>query len=142
VTQHWRMRLRSLAIVVIIICAAAMSSARVPARSSRALDPGYSVALAAANRFLQAWQVQDHETAIVMLTDAARQHTSPEHLSDFFSPSPQAAYEIAHGKRLGPAQYVFPVVLFGFNGAPSRPRYCKVIVIRTGKEDWAVDRLP
>ena len=118
-----------------------MSFARVPARS-RVLDPVYSVALAAANRFLQAWQVQDHETAIVMLTDAARRHTSSEHLQDFFSPGPQAAYEIAHGKRLGASQYVFPVVLFGFNGAPSRPRYCKIIVVRTGKEDWAVDRLP
>jgi hypothetical protein len=63
-------------------------------------------------------------------------------LQDFFSPGPQAAYEIAHGKRLGAAQYVFPAVLFGFSGAPSRPRYCKIIVIRTGKEDWAVDRLP
>ncbi len=119
-----------------------MSFARVPARNSRSLDPAYSTALAAANRFLQAWQVQDHETAIVMLTDAARQHTSPEHLQDFFSPRPQAAYEIAHGKRHGAAQYVFPAVLFGFSGTPSRPRYCKIIVVRTGKEDWAVDRLP
>jgi hypothetical protein len=135
------MRFRTLA-SVFLICAAAVSFARVPSRSSRALDPAYSTALAAANRFLQAWQVQDHETAIVMLTDAARQHTSPEHLQDFFSPGPQAAYEIAHGKRLGAAQYVFPAVLFGFSGTPSRPRYCKIIVVRTGKEDWAVDRLP
>src|SRR5438128_11844786 len=52
--------------------------------SSRAIDPSYSSALAAANRFLHAWQTQDHEAGIMMLTDAARQQTSPELLQSFF----------------------------------------------------------
>jgi hypothetical protein len=115
--------------------------ARVTKSSAHPLDPAYSSALAAANRFLHAWQTQDHETGIVMLTDSARQHTSPELLQTFFSPGPQPAFEIKHGKRLGPSEYAFPVVLFGFSGS-SRPRFCRIVVTRSGKDDWAVDRLP
>ena len=48
-------------------------------------DPGYISALSAANRFLQAWQNQDHETGLLMLTDDAKQHSSEEGLEAFFS---------------------------------------------------------
>src|SRR5438445_13866582 len=109
--------------VTLVLLSCLMSSslfARVSkSSSSRALDPAYSSALAAANRFLHAWQTQDHETGIVMLTDAARQHTSPELLQIFFSPGPQAAFEIKHGKRIGPGEYGFPVALFGFSSTSS-----------------------
>ena len=98
-------------------------------------------ALAAANRFLHAWQNQDHETGIVMLADTARQHASPESLQSFFSPGPDAAYEIAHGQRLKAGEYAFPLVLFGSAEGP-RPRYCKLLVVHAGKDDWAVERLP
>jgi len=109
--------------------------------SSRAIDPSYSSALAAANRFLHAWQTQDHETGIMMLTDAARQQTSPDLLQSFFSPGPQAAYEIEHGKRIGRDEYAFPIVLFG-SSASARPHFCKIIVARFGKDDWVVEKLP
>src|SRR5215471_9433870 len=82
-----------------------------PARSSRdsiaAADPSYRAALAAANRFLHAWQTQDHETGIMMLTDAAREQVSRERLQDFFSTGPDAAFEIQRGKHVN-GEYVFP----------------------------------
>jgi hypothetical protein len=122
------------------------SLARVPKNSSRVLsaayrDPAYGPALAAANRFLHAWQTQDHETGIMMLTDAAREHASREQLQEFFSSGPEAAFEIQRGKRLNAAEYSFPVVLFNPSSSP-RPHVCKIVVIKAGKDDWVVDKLP
>lgn len=134
------------ATVIIFLCLLVSSLyAHTPTHASKKnsslADPAYSSALAAANRFLHAWQNQDHETGIIMLTDSARQQTSPELLQAFFSPSSEAAYEIARGKRMKSGEYVFPAVLFGASSA-SRPHYCTIVVIRSGKDDWAVDKLP
>src|SRR5262249_29159933 len=118
------------------------SFARTAKPASHSVDPDYNAALAAANHFLHAWQMEDHETGIVMLSDFARQHASAEFLQTFFSPGPQAAFEIAHGKRLGHGEYEFPVVLFGSATNPSRPRECKIILIRTRNDDWAIEKLP
>ena len=76
-----------------------------------------------------------------MLADSARQNASPEMLEAFFSPGPSAAYEIARGKRLKAGEYAFPLVLFGASEG-QHPRYCKLVVVRAGSEDWAVQRLP
>ena len=76
-----------------------------------------------------------------MLTDAARQQASSEKLQGFFSPSQHAAYEIQRGRRLNGGEYVFPVVLFG-TAENSPPRPCRLVIMRTGKNDWAVNRLP
>jgi hypothetical protein len=108
----------------------------------RTVDPLYGSALAAANRFLHAWQSEDHETGIMMLSDSARQSLSPDKLQNFFSPGPDAAYEISRGKRVNSAAYEFPVVLFGVSSAPSRPHECTMIVSRSGKSEWAVDKIP
>jgi hypothetical protein len=108
----------------------------------RAIDPLYGSTLAAANRFLHAWQAEDHETGIMMLSDSARQNVSPDKLQSFFSPGPDAAYEIARGKRVNSAAYEFPVVLFGASGTPAHRHICTVIVTRSGKNEWFVDRLP
>ena len=115
-------------------------------RSNRAgLDRGYVSALAAANRFLQAWQNQDHETGLLMLTDAAKQHSSVELLESFFSSGMDAAYEIARGKKVSAGQYTFPVTLFPAHSdtaKSSRPQKSEIVVVRTGKDEWAIDRLP
>jgi hypothetical protein len=78
----------------------------------------------------------------MMLTDAAREHASREQLQDFFSSGPQAAFEIECGKRLNSAEYVFPAVLFDEASATHKPYVCRIVVIKAGKDDWAVDRLP
>ena len=104
-------------------------------------DSSYSSALAAANRFLHAWQTQDHEAGILMLTDAARQQASSDKLQEFFSPGNDAAYEIRRGRRLNGGEFVFPVVLF-LTSPNSQPRVRRLLIIHTGKDEWAVNRLP
>jgi hypothetical protein len=108
-------------------------------------DPGYASALAAANRFLQAWQNQDHETGLLMLTDVAKQNSSQDRLEVFFASGHDAAYEIARGKKLKAGCYAFPVALFTSatgmsNGA--RPQKSQIVVVRAGKDEWAIDKLP
>src|SRR5438132_14406419 len=107
--------------VTLVLLSCLMSSslfARVSkSSSSRAIDPSYSSALAAANRSLHAWQTRDHEAGIMMLTDAARQQTSPELLQRFFWRRPQAACEFEHGKRIGRDADASPVVVFEFSAA-------------------------
>src|SRR5215470_5880932 len=125
--------MKSLRVVAFVCLLVPSLHSRSVRHSSRtALDPTYSSALAAANRFLHAWQDQDHEAGILMLADSGRQHASPGLLQSFFSPGPDAAYEIAHGQRLKPNEYVFPLVLFGSSSDP-HPRSCKLIVVRAGK---------
>jgi len=123
------------------------SSARThPARSHAALDNDYIPALAAANRFLQAWQTDDQETAVLLLTNAAKQHCSEDRLDSFFSSALPAAYEIGRGRKLQAGRYLFPLTIFAGSDAPNRPmahpHYTELIVTRTGKNDWAVDKLP
>ena len=113
--------------------------------SDRVSDRGYISALAAANRFLQAWQSQDHETGLLMLTDAAKQHSSDDRMESFFSCGVDAAYEIARGKRIKAGRYSFPVTLFPFHSGttkPDQPQKSEIVVVRTGKDEWAIDRLP
>lgn len=78
----------------------------------------------------------------MMLSDTARQSLSPDKLHNFFSPGPDAAYEIAHGKRVNSGAYGFPVVLFVASNASSRRHACTVVVTRSGKNEWVVDKLP
>jgi hypothetical protein len=111
-------------------------------RHARVSDPSYSTALATANRFLHAWQTQDHEAGIMMLSDSARERTSLDQLQAFFSPSDQAAFEIQHGTRINGGEYVFPVVLFGVTESVQRPHFCRIVILRTSKGDWVVDKLP
>jgi hypothetical protein len=133
---------RAVIFLVLIFSICTRSYPRTHKVVHHSVDPVYGSALAAANRFLRAWQDQDQETGIMMLSDTARQNLSPDKLKSFFSPGPDAAYEIAHGKRVNSAAYEFPVVLFGASATPSRPRVCTVIVTRSGKNDWTIDKLP
>jgi hypothetical protein len=122
-------------------------AARTKPSITPAVDPGYISALAAANRFLQAWQTQDHEIGLLMLTDAAKQQITEGRLRTLFSPGPsvQQAFEIHRGKRLKDGRYSFPVVLFEVIPVVRRshhPRSSQIVVIRTGTDDWAIDKLP
>lgn len=78
----------------------------------------------------------------MMLTDAAREHASRDQLQEFFSTGADAAFEIRRGKRLSTAEFAFPVVLFDASNAANHPRVRKIIIVKAGKDDWAVDRLP
>ena len=110
------------------------------------LDREYVAALASANRFLTAWQTQDHETGIILLTDAAKRQVSEDRLQAFFAPGSgiQQGYEINRGKKLGAGHYLFPVALFevGPDHKWVHPRFSQIVVVKTGKDDWAIDKLP
>jgi len=105
----------------------------------------YVAALGAADRFLHAWQTQDHEAGLLLITDHAKQQTSAERLEKFFAPDAVTtrAYHVARGKRLPPGAYAFPVALLEHTStAQTRRRNSQLIVVQTGKDEWAVDKLP
>ena len=108
-------------------------------------DPAYAPALAAANRFLQAWQNHDHETGLLMLTDLAKQNSSADRMESFFSSGSDSAYEIARGRKLEAGRYAFPVTLFAAQSdqhtSPGRKK-SEIVVVRAGKDEWAIDKLP
>ena len=98
-------------------------------------------ALATANRFLHAWQTGDLETGMVLLSDNARRAHAPEEFEHIFSGGSNRGFEIMAGKG-NRGRYRFPVVLVTLRGARVRHRVSELIVVNTGKDDWAVDRLP
>ena len=56
------------------------------------------------------------------------------------------SYEIGQGKKVKFGTYSFPVTLFVIGTAkaakPIRPRVSQIVVVRTGIDDWAIDKLP
>jgi len=104
-------------------------------------DSGYVFALGTANRFLHAWQTGDLETGMVLLSDNARRSNNTEILEELFSSGSDRAYEIGRGKG-HPGRYRFPVVLVTKSGSGPHRTFSEIILVRTGKNDWAVDKLP
>lgn len=104
-------------------------------------DSGYLFALGTANRFLHAWQTGDLETGMILLSDHARRSHNADTLEDLFSSGSDRAYEIARGQG-HPVRYRFPVVLLTKTGGGLHRTFSEIIVANTGKNDWAVDKLP
>lgn len=128
------------------VLAACLASSPLLARDQHKIhrassDPAYSSALQAADNFLHAWQTQNHEAGIMMLSDHARQVVSPDQMEQFFSPDANAAFEIEHGRRRKSGGYAFPVVLFGAS-SEHRVHFGEIVMVQSGKNDWAVERLP
>ena len=134
--------LRAIAFFVLLAFLPAPSSAR---SKSPAVDPDYVYALATANQFLHAWQVQDQETAILLLSDHLKQHTPDSALGKHLNSrgKPQS-FEIGRGKKLAAGRYQFPIALFPTpaNARWMRPQATALVVVKTGKSDWAIDKLP
>jgi hypothetical protein len=111
-------------------------------------DRDYVSALAAANEFLHAWQVQDRAGGVILLSDAAKHQTSEERIEQLLAPGMGVlqSYEIGQGKKLKAGVYSFPVTLFvigtGKTVKPIRPRFSQIVVAQTGRDDWAIDKLP
>jgi hypothetical protein len=108
------------------------------------LDPSYVFALAVANHFLQAWQSGDVENGTVLLTGHAKQALSRDDLDRFFSNPDPSAYEIDRGTLKKHGRYEFPVVLVtsASKNPHVRRRFSTIVIVNTGKNDWAVDKLP
>jgi hypothetical protein len=104
-------------------------------------DPGYVFALATANLFLHAWQTGDLEAGTVLLSDHVRHSRNPDELEQFFSGSADRAFEITHGKG-NRGRCRFPVVLLTGEGRRVHRKFSEIVLVNTGKNDWAVDKLP
>jgi len=104
-------------------------------------DPGYGFALAAADRFLQAWQTGDVENGMVLVGDSVRHSQNSDKLEQFFSNAKDRAFEITRGHGR-PGRYTFPVVLVTPRGAHVTRRFSEITLVDAGKNDWVVDKLP
>jgi hypothetical protein len=124
----------------------APSFARIHSHLAQSVPDGdYVAALALANKFLYAWQSHDEETGLMLLSEAVKKSSTEDNIASFFSSAPVATYEIGRGKKLKPGLYAFPLALYNshFGNEKLCPRrYSQLIVIKTGKEDWAIDKLP
>ena len=125
----------------LILCVLiSLSAAKTPPTGP---DSEYIAALAAADHFLQAWQSGDVESGMALLTSHAKEKVAGEGLDKFFS-EPVSAYEIGHGTLLRHGRYEFPVVLASSatKSSHARRRFSSVVIVNTGHNDWAVDKLP
>jgi hypothetical protein len=143
-----RLRYRASCSLSLIICCGLLSPfSWAKPRASSAPDPSYLSALASADRFMQAWQTGDEENGLALLTSHAKQGRDPDTIDQFFSNpagnDPPRAYEIGPGKQRKSGVYEFPIVLLhpAKRHQPSR-RASSIIVLHTGHNDWAVDKLP
>jgi hypothetical protein len=129
--------------VILCLCLLALpSAAKTPVGN---LDPGYVPALAAADHLLQAWQSGDVENGTVLLSSHAKEAATADVVEKFFSISGTSAYEVGRGKLLKRGRYEFPVVLMSGPGKDARTRrlrFSSIIVVNTGHNEWAVDKLP
>jgi hypothetical protein len=108
-----------------------------------AINPAYVSALAVANRFLHAWQSGDLETGMVLLSDRVRHSQNPEKFEQFFAGTNDRGFEIARGiGNRNHDRYRFAVVLVIEQAGHIKRRFSEVIVANTGKNDWAIDKLP
>ena len=109
-----------------------------------ALDTGYISALAAADRFLTAWQNNDLETGVLLLTDRARHQKSDLAMTDFFRGDGMRSFEIALGYRVRTGRYAYPVALVTAtqDGRRVRRRTSELVMAGTASGEWAVDKLP
>jgi len=106
------------------------------------------VALAAANRFLRAWQEGDHEAGLLLLTDNAKRQTSAAQLEKFFTPASGIVrgYLVARGRKLNLHRYTFPITIFearpGSERAPVHVHDSSIVVFEDGNQEWAIDKIP
>jgi hypothetical protein len=113
---------------------------KVPAKPT---DANYIAALAVTNRFLAAWQSNDQAAAMPLITNRAKQQSTEEGIDKLFSGSSTRAFEITRGRILRPGRYLFPTVLLQADEAGNlHRRFADFVITNTGKNDWAVDKLP
>ena len=133
--------IRSLLASLLLITLAMPSLGK--SKAAPPVDSDYIHALATANHFLHAWQTQDQETAILLLSDGLKQRTSESSLDALLTSSiskPQS-FEIGRGKKLATGRYQFPIALFQAKAKWTHPQIAALVVVKNGN-DWAVDKLP
>jgi len=131
---------------LLVLCLSFSPALEAKTRPVPAVDSSYASALGAADRFLQAWQSGDIEGGVVLLTGHAKASATAEVVEAFFSNPGASAYEINRGKLVKPDRYEFPVVLVSSGGISKQKRihrtFSTIVVVNTGNDGWAVDKLP
>lgn len=80
---------------------------------------------------------------MALLTSHAKEAATTDGIERFFSNSGPSAYEIVRGRLLKRGRYEFPVVLVSASkDNRARRRFSSIVVVNTGNNDWAVDKLP
>jgi hypothetical protein len=134
-----------LVVASLILCSTLLPSPlEGKARPALGLDPGYVLALAAADHFLQAWQSGDLENGTALLSSHAKEVATTDVVEKFFASPVSSAFEISRGKLLKRGRYEFPVVFVteATKNTRARRHFSSIIVVNTGNSDWAVDKLP
>lgn len=125
-----------------IACVSIVCCAELGLKSEANIGSDYIAALTAVDHLMQAWQSGDTETGVSLLTEHAKKNTSREDLDELFSSAQPKAYEIGRGRMLKAGRYEFPLALADRHGHSVRRHFATVVVINTGKNGWAVDKLP
>jgi hypothetical protein len=127
--------------MTVLLSPAWAGSRKQPVKKDAPSDPGYVLALAAANHFLHACQIGDIEHGMGELSDGVRRTHDAQAVEKFFSDAKGQAFEISrgHGRR---GRYSFPVVLVGNRASLVTRKTTDVDVIEIGKNDWVIDKLP
>ncbi len=158
--SYRKIRAAVLIFVLAIFVLTAIGWGRTHKKPASISDPDYVVALATANRFLQAWQTGNLADGMVLVSDGIRHSQNAAQLEQFFSSATDRAFEIGAGRR-NRGRYSFPVTLVslkeaaGMAGAASSKsgsqalsgrvlsrRTSEIILVNAGKNDWVVDKLP
>jgi hypothetical protein len=144
IVTRFRSFLPFLLFAVLLIPGGAVASTKAKTTKDKTkIDFDYVSALAVGNRFLTAWQMRDHEAGLLLLSDEAKRHTTEDQLVGFFSGNgEQRAFLISTGKKIANGRYEFPVGLMRWESSSIHRRFSHILVIRAGKDDWAVDTLP
>jgi hypothetical protein len=138
---------RIAALACAITIAFALTPAPVWAKTHKVLaqptDSNYIAGLGIANRFLAAWQSNDQAAAMPLVTTRAKERSTEEGVDQLFSGSSDRAFEITRGHLLRQGRYQFSIVLLqADDSSHTRRRFAELIITKTGKNDWAVDKLP
>lgn len=129
---------------LILSVAVASSPLAAKSRPATALEGGYVPALAAADHFLEAWQSGDAESGMVLLSAHAKEIATSDAVEKFFSNPGALAYEIDRGRLVKRGRYEFPVVLVSASSTNTQlhRKFSSIVIVNTGHNEWAVDKLP
>jgi hypothetical protein len=146
------MRTRAKSRIAAIACSITMAlallapppvSAKKHKAPAQPTDSNYIAGLGMANRFLAAWQSDDQAAAMPLITTRAKEQSTEEGVDRLFSGSSNRAFEITRGHPLPEGRYQFSIVLLQTDDSGhTRRRFAELIITKTGKNDWAVDKLP
>lgn len=114
------------------------------------VDTNYVLALATANRFLDAWRSRDQDSGLALLSNRLRESRTEDEwrmaIAGISNPHHQS-YEITHGKHLPDGRVQFDVWLHDHYtgqryGVSPRRTADHMILIEVEKDEWRVDGVP